>query len=318
MDGVTILPRPPAGLEYKAAPAVLDAPPAPPSEPDAATWEGIIAVTGLPGADGVGYAPGAIGRSLARITPKGTHGRSWLRPTSIVEHAEELEPGDPRIPATLADGTPWPPTAGAVWVRLRFITGTADGRAALAAARAARPGEWALGFRALAERRRGGARVLDDLDLYQMWPRGLVDDATGPGPEVKAAGVPPLEVKAGGPIRSRPSLRDRPGLPRVTGCSVCRRPAAAVVGGGLRPGEALICADCVGVMTGALDEHVATIDPADLDAAAAVTSEQAYDQALDDEVRWDVLADGTLTRATDDPTRGRAWGADSRRARGRP
>ena len=122
--------------------------------------------------------------------------------------------------------------------------------------------------------------MLDALDLFQLWPRGLPDDETGPGPEVKAAGVPVLEVKAGGPVRSRPSLRDRPGLPRVVACSACRRPAAALVGGGLKPSEALICADCMGVMTSALDEHVATIDPTDLDEAAELTTEQAYDQAL--------------------------------------
>ena len=309
--------RPPYDLEYKTAPAVLDAPPtAVADEPGAAVWEGIVAVTGLPGADGVGYAPGAIGRSLARLTPKGTHGRSWLRPTSIVEQAEELEPGHPRIPATLADGTPWPRTAGAVWMRLRFITGTADGRAALAAARAAGPGEWALGFRSVDERSRGGVRVLDDLDLYQMWPRGLVDDATGGGPEVKAAGLPPLEVKAGGP--SRPTLRDRPGMPRVVACSVCRLPAAGVVPGGLRDGEALICARCVQVMTDALDEHVATIDPADVETVFGdpeLTTEQEYAAALDGEQRWGLEPDGTLMPATDDPTcRGRAWSAGTRRA----
>lgn len=311
MGGVTIAQRPPAGLEYKTAAAVLDAPPAPPGGTDAAVWEGIVAVTGLPGADGVGYAPGAIGRSLARLTPKGTHGRSWLRPTSIVERAEELEPGDPRIPAMLADGTPWPPTAGAVWMRLRFITGTADGRAALAAARAAGPGEWALGFRSVAERRRGGARVLDDVDLYQMWPRGLVDDTTDDGgPEVKAAGVPPLEVKAGGP--ARPTLRDRPGVPRVVACSLCRTPAAGVVPGGLRDGEALICARCVQVMNQALDEHVATIDPADVETVFGdpeLTTEQEYAAALDGENAWNMLSDGTLARADEDEdaVEGRAW-----------
>jgi hypothetical protein len=40
-----------------------------------------------------------------------------------------------------------------------------------------------------------------------------------------------------------------------------------------RDGESLVCADCVRVMTEALDEHLATIDLADLDEAAELTSE---------------------------------------------
>ena len=59
----------------------------------AAVWEGIVAATGVPHGQTT-YAPGAIGRSLGRRTPKGTYGRSWLRPVAQVLAAEELEPGD--------------------------------------------------------------------------------------------------------------------------------------------------------------------------------------------------------------------------------
>ena len=315
MVTMSTIERPPAGLEYKTATLAAPAPAEPSTSAD--MWEGIVAVTGAPTGSGVGYAPGAIGRSLARRTPKVTHGRSWLRPVGVVEEAKELPPGHPCIPATLADGTPWPPTAGAVWAKLRFITGTGDGRTTLAAARRAGPAAWALGFQATKERKRAGLRVLDDLDLFQLWPRALVDDETGPGPEVKTAGAV-FEVKAGGPPGARLSFRDRPGVPRVVSCSVCQKPAAALVGGGLRPGEALVCADCVGVMTSALDEHVATIDLADLDEAAELTTEQAYDQALDEEIDWAMQPDGSLVRANQDPARrGRAWSPGQRRAWGR-
>ncbi len=48
-----------------------------------------------------------------------------------------------------------------------------------------------------------------------------------------------------------------------------------------------------------------------------LTSEQEYAEALDNEVRWDLEPDGTLTRATDDPSRGRTWGRGAGRAWGR-
>ena len=222
MVTMSTIERPPAGLEYKTATLAAPAPAEPSTSAD--MWEGIVAVTGAPTGSGVGYAPGAIGRSLARRTPKVTHGRSWLRPVGVVEEAKELPPGHPCIPATLADGTPWPPTAGAVWAKLRFITGTGDGRTTLAAARRAGPAAWALGFQATKERKRAGLRVLDDLDLFQLWPRALVDDETGPGPEVKTAGAV-FEVKAGGPPGARLSFRDRPGVPRVV--SRCITPSSS-------------------------------------------------------------------------------------------
>lgn len=180
-------------------PATLAVPPARSAHrsADAAVWEGIVAATGIPHGRTT-YAPGAIGRSLGRRTPKGTYGRSWMRPVAQVLAAEELEPGDPRLPATL-DGRPWPARAGAVWARLRFIVGTADGRAALAAARTAGPTDWMLGFVVAREHREGAGRVVDDLDVMQLWPRALVDDGDPRrGPEVKALGAA-LEFKAGGP-----------------------------------------------------------------------------------------------------------------------
>jgi hypothetical protein len=70
-------------------------------------------------------------------------------------------------------------------------------------------------------------------------------------------------------------------------------------------------------MTGAIDEHVATLEPVDL-AEAELTMEEEYEAVLDHEQRWELEADGTLVPATDDPARERAWGADTRRAWGQP
>ena len=98
-------------------------------------------------------------------------------------------------------------------------------------------------------------------------------------------------------------------------CSVCGRAAGAVVPGGLRRGESLICRTCIEEATEGTDTTVATVAIDGDDVAAAyrglaeeLTSEEEFAEALDNEVRWDMEPDGTITRATDDPTRGRAWG----------
>jgi hypothetical protein len=71
-------------------------------------------------------------------------------------------------------------------------------------------------------------------------------------------------------------------------------PAAALVNGGLRDGEQLICTSCVQVMHDALDQHTATISADELDEAAAITSEDAYAAALDEQREWHLDGDGYL------------------------
>lgn len=94
---------------------------------------------------------------------------------------------------------------------------------------------------------------------------------------------------------------------------MCGRPAAAVVPGGLRAGESLICPRCVEVADDDTTDtaRISAGDLAELDALGDVelTSEQEFEQALGAEVEWDLLADVTLTRGTDRARRGgRAWG----------
>jgi hypothetical protein len=94
------------------------------------------------------------------------------------------------------------------------------------------------------ERKRAGVRVLGELDVYQLWPSVLrARPGRLGGPEVKAGGC--MELNAAGPLRASRSSQQRPGQPIVVPCSACRRPAAALVNGGLRDGEQLICASCV-------------------------------------------------------------------------
>lgn len=139
---------------------------------------------------------------------------------------------------------------------------------------------------------------------------------------IDVKGRPPrLETKAttsAARAVAQRTARDRPGLPRVEPCSVCRRPAATLVGGGLGANESLICSECVAAMLDALDQRLATISPEELDEAAELTSEQEFERALTDEMLWELQGDGSLTLATDKPTRGRAWGRDPRRAWGQP
>ena len=142
------------------------------------------------------------------------------------------------------------------------------------------------------------ARVLHDLDLLALWPTSIVG-----GNEVKVhspAGSR-FEVKSGAPAGAQGALRDRPGR-------TCRLPAAALVPGPLRNGEAVICARCIDATTDGLDEHLATIDPTDLDAAAELTPEEEFDRALADEQAWSMLPDGLLVETDKDPQqRGLAW-----------
>ena len=90
---------------------------------------------------------------------------------------------------------------------------------------------------------------------------------------------------------------------------MCGWPAAAVVPGGLRAGESLICPRCVEVADDHTATDTATISAGDLAELDELTSEEAYEQALADDVEWELLPDGTPTRGTGNTRRGgRAWG----------
>ncbi len=105
----------------------------------------------------------------------------------------------------------------------------------------------------------------------------------------------------------------------------CDRPTGVLVPGELRRGEKLIYGWCVeeaGESTDtATDADTSVISADDLIDAyrgLELTAEEEYDEALDNEVRYQLEPDGTLALATDDPTRGRAWGRNPGRAWGRP
>ena len=100
---------------------------------------------------------------------------------------------------------------------------------------------------------------------------------------------------------------------------MCGRPAAAVVPGGLRAGETLICGKCVEVAGETAEGATREISVEQLAEVDRITSEDAYAEALGAEQLWELEPDGTLTEATDDPARGRAWTSRARGAAwGRP
>jgi len=170
---------------------------------------------------------------------------------------------------------------------------------------------FSIGYRAVKARRRGDVRELHDVEVFEVSPvlHGAHPDARLIG--VKAGRPSGVEYKSTTGVLP---ARHRAGMPTASACSVCGRPAAAVVPGGLRAGESLICPRCVEVADDDTDTDTARItagDLAELDALGDVelTSEQEYEQALDAEVEWGLLGDGTLTRGTGNSRRGgRAWG----------
>lgn len=127
-----------------------------------------------------------------------------------------------------------------------------------------------------------------------------------------AVSVPCATLPEGASAVSLPIVRARLRKPASGDSARCA--AAGLVAGGLRSGEAVVCAACVATMTGTLDERVARLDPDELAAAEAVgagpelTPEQEFERAIADQQDWSMLPDGTLVEADQDPTRdGLAW-----------
>ena len=320
--------RPPYDLQRKTAPAALEVDAPDPAtgvvavDEDTGVVEAIAAVTAIRDEVGDVIEVGALTKSLRRQTPRLCVAHEWSRIAGRITSAVELMPGDPRLPATGPDGQPWPRQAGALLIKARYILGTREGREAFEVAKAFDTDmAYSIGYRVRdgGARTRNGTRYISDLDVYEVssvlhganrYARQLsVKSAQGTGYEFKATAGAVSAVR-----RSR--------LWHPVTCAVCGNPAGGTTT--VLPASArVICDEC----TSALDDLAVdggVITPEQLAEAAAIddegepTPEEAYAAALDGEQRWDMESDGTLSPATDDPTRGRAWGADPRRAWGRP
>jgi len=310
--------RPPAGLETKGAATMLaPRPGVTPPATSTVTPEGVVeliaATTGV--VDDVSdlIKPGAFRRTLSAdgIRPKVCANHKWDQPIGRVLNIEELLPGDQRLPRTTGDGRAWPPAAGALVATAQLNMATKAGREAFEVIRFFGPAEsaFSIGYKVAPNgaSHRGGIRYINDLILYEI--SAVLIGANRYATLLSVKGTAPVfETKATTGVAA---AQRRTG-PAASTCSVCDRPAAAVVPGGLRTGESLICPRCIEVAEN--DSDTAVLD-ADAIAAAyrltedELTSEEAYEQALADDVEWELLPDGTPTRTTGSTRRGgRAWG----------
>ncbi len=163
----------------------------------------------------------------------------------VAEEAVELMPGDPRLPRTAPDGTPWPPEAGALRVKARYLLATKDGREAYEVAKAfgAEQG-FSIGYRVRHARKVGRVRHIDDLDLYEFSPvlhganrlARLVSIKGGPPPrlETKATTGTPFALhprrRCGFPCGGRATAGSRPFHHHRSGAAVVAPIAVAAKG----------------------------------------------------------------------------------------
>jgi len=306
---------PPAGLQYKAAPGLLEPPPVRETspadtdtgvtavDPDTGTVEALVAVTGV--IDDVGdlLEPGCFGRTLVELkAPPMIHAHDWQRPIGQTLSVVELLPGDPRLPRTAPDGSPWPATAGALRVRAKFLLGTRDGREAWERAKAfGSTQSFSIGYKVRpgGSRQRGKVRVITDLDLFEYSPVLHGANRLATQLSVKGAHVH-TEHKSTADAVQRVS---RSRLAAPIDCCVCGQPAGGITAGGALPsGYKIVCRACLDTLD-ALAVDGGVISRADLAAAAAlddedeISVEELYDAALVDEQPWDKLPDGRLTLA---------------------
>lgn len=235
--------------------------------------DAVVLPTGIPVGGDV-FLPGSLARAVARTMPQATVADDWNRPVGALRSAVELPPGDPRLPATLPDGRPWPEQAGALLVRIGYMAGTADGRLAhKAASTACGPADYTVGFRVISSRRRAGLRMISDLDIYTISPRVPGDRTVLAAKHAPVSGIEVKQTVADWDAERR---RTREGLPKLTACSICGHGAGAILPGGLRTGESLLCRRCIGAARAAASDGGDTdgyLDPFDLDAAEAMTAE---------------------------------------------
>jgi len=276
----------------------------------------IAAVTGIQDECLDVIRPGAFRRTIAERRPKVCSNHRWDAPIGRVLDVKELLPGDPRLPRTTGDGQAWPRACGALVATAQLNMATKAGREAFEVIRFFGPAEsaFSIGYKVAPNgaTHRGGIRYLTNLDLFEI--SAVLHGANRYSTLLSVKSAPPLETKSTSGVVA---AQRRAGMPTATPCSVCGRPAAAVVPGGLRAGETLICVRCVDQVADDdtdTDTDTAVLDADDISAAyrltdTELTSEEAYEQALADDVDWELLADGTLTRGSRDP-----WGREPRRA----
>jgi hypothetical protein len=107
----------------------------------------LVSVTGIKDRVGDIIEPGCYNRTLKERKPKGVWHHSWTEPVSKTLAAEELMPGDPRLPKQLPDGSPWPSQAGALLIKTQFNLEGARGKQAFSDVKFfGDEQEWSIGY----------------------------------------------------------------------------------------------------------------------------------------------------------------------------
>lgn len=129
--------------------------------------EAFVAVTGIVDRVNDIIEPGAIGPQLKAMWPVGAENHDWGKRVAKTLEAEEYLPGDPRLPSTLRDGTPWPAEAGALWVKTQFNLEKESGRDAFSDVKFyADQQDWSIGYRAMKSRRdKDGIRYIKQMEI---------------------------------------------------------------------------------------------------------------------------------------------------------
>lgn len=132
-------------------------------------FEALPAVSNIIDSVGDVIAPGAIGRSLAEIPrPKLCGNHQWQEgPIGRILEAEELLPGDARLPADLLERN-----AGALWVKGAFNMGTQRGSEGLSDLVFMREDAcWSIAYAIPPDGqhrdKKSGANVLTDLKIFE-------------------------------------------------------------------------------------------------------------------------------------------------------
>lgn len=135
--------------------------------------EALVSITGI--VDNVGdlIEPGAYKDTLKKRIPKGVWSHSLVDPVAKALDAKELMPGDPALPATLPDGTPWPKQAGALYIKALFnMKGERGKQAYHDVVFFGDEAQWSVGYKVPKGKAtvKSGIRHIHAMDLWEFSP----------------------------------------------------------------------------------------------------------------------------------------------------
>lgn len=144
------------------------------ADDDTGVVEALVSITGIEDQVKDTILPGAYAKTLTARIPKGIFGHDWSKWVARTEEVKELMPGSPALPKTQRNGQPWPPEAGALYVKCRFNMATDDGARAYHNVKFfADECEWSIGYQVPkggAVKTANGGRRIKQLDCFEYSP----------------------------------------------------------------------------------------------------------------------------------------------------